>query len=377
MDPEPIQKKILFILGTRPEAIKFAPLIHKIKQDDYFLPVVCFTGQHKEMLYQTAGFFDIKADYDLALMTANQTLADFVSKSLTAIYSVIGQEKPDLIFVQGDTSTVLSASLAAFYHQTKIAHLEAGLRSWDKYGPFPEEINRVLTSRLADFHFSPTPLAQQNLNKEGISNHVYVTGNTVIDALFLCLDLLGKKGEEASYGHFAGLDFSKKIILLTCHRRENFGPPLIRILEAIKTFAIGHPDIQLVYPVHLNPNIQNIVYPILSGISNIHLIAPLEYPLLIWLLNKSFFVITDSGGIQEEAPSLGKPVLVLREVTERIESIEAGTAVLVGSDSLKITTAMNRLCEDEDYYLSFKKNHNPYGDGTAADKILNILKAQL
>jgi len=377
MDPEPIQKKILFILGTRPEAIKFAPLIHKIKQDDYFLPVVCFTGQHKEMLYQTAGFFDIKADYDLALMTANQTLADFVSKSLTAIYSVIGQEKPDLIFVQGDTSTVLSASLAAFYHQTKIAHLEAGLRSWDKYSPFPEEINRVLTSRLADFHFSPTPLAQQNLNKEGISNHVYVTGNTVIDALFLCLDLLGKKGEEASYGHFAGLDFSKKIILLTCHRRENFGPPLIRILEAIKTFAIGHPDIQLVYPVHLNPNIQNIVYPILSGISNIHLIAPLEYPLLIWLLNKSFFVITDSGGIQEEAPSLGKPVLVLREVTERIESIEAGTAVLVGSDSLKITTAMNRLCEDEDYYLSFKKNHNPYGDGTAADKILNILKAQL
>ena len=377
MDPEPIQKKILFILGTRPEAIKFAPLIHKIKQDDYFLPFVCFTGQHKEMLYQTAGFFDIKADYDLALMTANQTLADFVSKSLTAIYSVIGQEKPDLIFVQGDTSTVLSASLAAFYHQTKIAHLEAGLRSWDKYSPFPEEINRVLTSRLADFHFSPTPLAQQNLNKEGISNHVYVTGNTVIDALFLCLDLLGKKGEEASYGHFAGLDFSKKIILLTCHRRENFGPPLIRILEAIKTFAIGHPDIQLVYPVHLNPNIQNIVYPILSGISNIHLIAPLEYPLLIWLLNKSFFVITDSGGIQEEAPSLGKPVLVLREVTERIESIEAGTAVLVGSDSLKITTAMNRLCEDEDYYLSFKKNHNPYGDGTAADKILNILKAQL
>jgi len=377
MDPDPSKKKILFILGTRPEAIKFAPLIHKINQDGHFKSMVCFTGQHKEMLYQTANFFEIKPDCDLALMSNNQTLAEFLSKSLMALSVLIEKEKPDLVFVQGDTSTVLSASLAAFYHQTKIAHLEAGLRSWDKYSPFPEEINRVLPSRLADFHFSPTALAQQNLNEEGILKNIFVTGNTVIDALFLCLDLLNKKGEGASYEHFPGLDFSKKIILLTCHRRENFGPPLIRILEAIKTFAIGHPNIQVVYPVHLNPNIHNIVYPILSGISNIHLIAPLEYPHLIWLLNKSFFVITDSGGIQEEAPSLGKPVLVLREVTERIESIQAGTAVLVGSDSLKITTAMDRLCDDEEYYLSFKKNHNPYGDGTAADKILNILKAQL
>lgn len=377
MEPDSTKKKILFILGTRPEAIKFAPLIHKIQGDNYFQSVVCFTGQHKEMLYQTAGFFGIKADYDLALMTANQPLADFVSKALTALYALIGQLKPDLVFVQGDTSTVLSASLAAFYHQTKIAHLEAGLRSQNKYSPFPEEINRVLCSRLADFHFSPTLNAQKNLNAEGIFKNVFVTGNTVIDALYFGLDLAGREGEKSYMNKFPFLNFSEKIVLLTCHRRENFGAPLKEILEAIKAFAITFPKVQVVYPVHLNPNIRENVIRQLTDISNIHLIDPLEYPSLIWLMNKSFFVVTDSGGMQEEAPALGKPVLVLREVTERVESIEAGTAVLVGSDKRKIYSEMFRLCADQGYYLSFKKKSNPYGDGTAAEKILNILKAQI
>ncbi len=377
MEPDSTQKKILFILGTRPEAIKFAPLIHKIKGDNYFQAIVCFTGQHKEMLYQTAGFFGIKADYDLALMTANQTLADFVSKSLTALYTLISQLKPDLVFVQGDTSTVLSASLASFYNKTRIAHLEAGLRSQNKYSPFPEEINRVICSRLADFHFAPTIVAQQNLYAEGISKNVFVTGNTVIDALYLGLDLVGRDGEESYLKKFPFLNFSEKIVLLTCHRRENFGAPLMEILEAIKAFAFTFPQIQVVYPVHLNPNIREKVIHQLSDISNIHLIDPLEYPSLIWLMSKSFFVVTDSGGMQEEAPALGKPVLVLREVTERVESVEAGTAVLVGSDKQKIYSEMVRLSADEDYYLSFKKNSNPYGDGTAAEKILNILKAHV
>lgn len=377
MEPDPTKKKILFILGTRPEAIKFAPLIHTIRQDGHFNSVVCFTGQHKEMLHQTADFFDLKNDYDLALMVPHQTLVDFVARSLTSIYELIGKEKPDLVFVQGDTSTVFSASLAAFYNKTKIAHLEAGLRSGDKYSPFPEEINRVLSSRLADFHFAPTALAQQNLQSEGIIKNVFVVGNTVIDALFLCLKILRTKGEETYFRKFPGLDFSQKIILITCHRRENFGSPLLDILEAFKEFAIQHPSVQLVYPVHLNPQIHDVAYRYLSGVANIFLTAPLEYPSLIWLMNRSHFVVTDSGGIQEEAPSLGKPVLVLREVTERVESVEAGSAILVGSDKQKIAFEMNRLCEDEDYYLSFKKNQNAYGDGTASQKILAILKAHL
>lgn len=377
MGPEPTKKKILFILGTRPEAIKFAPLIHAVNQDGYFHSLVCFTGQHKEMLHQTAGFFEIRPDFDLALMSNNQSLAEFFSRSLMALSVLIEKEKPDLVFVQGDTSTVLSASLASFYHKIKIAHLEAGLRSGDKYNPFPEEINRVLSSRIADFHFSPTPVARQNLQSEGINKNIFVVGNTVIDALFLCLSILSEKGEDTYRSKFPNLDFSKKIILITCHRRENFGKPLSDILEAFKKFANEHPQIQLVYPVHLNPHVQDKVYRQLSGISNIHLLDPLEYPSLIWLMNKCFFVVTDSGGIQEEAPSLGKPVLVLRGVTERIESIEAGTAVLVGSDPQKIDSEMNRLCRDGDYYSGFQKNSNPYGDGTAAQKILDILKAEL
>jgi len=377
MDSDPIKKKILFILGTRPEAIKFAPLIHKISRDGHFLPVVCFTGQHKEMLYQTAAFFEIKHDYDLELMTANQTLVDFVARSLTGIYTIIEKEKPDLVFVQGDTSTVLSASLAAFYHKTKIAHLEAGLRSGDKFSPFPEEINRVLSSRLVDYHFAPTAIAQQNLNSEGINQNVFVVGNTVIDALFLCLDLLKQRDEEVYYSKFSGLDFSKRLILITCHRRENFGKPLFNILDAFKRFALLHPQIQLIYPVHLNPNIYDPVHVQLDGIPNIHLISPQEYPALIWLMNKSFFVVTDSGGIQEEAPALGKPVLVLREVTERVESLQAGTSILVGSNTEKIIHEMNRLCQDQDYYHSFKRHTHPYGDGTSAQQILEILKAQL
>ncbi|MEP7320674.1 MAG: UDP-N-acetylglucosamine 2-epimerase (non-hydrolyzing) [Saprospiraceae bacterium] len=369
--------KVLFVLGTRPEAIKFAPLIQKMKEKDGFQPIVCFTGQHKEMLYHTADFFSIQADFDLSLMVHNQSLTQFLSNALVELENIIKKVMPDLVFVQGDTSTVLAGSLAAYYSKTKLAHLEAGLRSHDKYSPFPEEINRSLTSRIADFHFAPTENARANLLREGINKDIYVVGNTVIDALFLCLEKIRSAGEDKYYQTFNQIDFNKKIILLTCHRRESFGDPLLEILSAIKLFAHQYPDVQIIYPVHLNPNIQNVVLKELAEIPNIHLMAPLDYPALVWIMSKSFFVVTDSGGIQEEAPALGKPVLVLRENTERIESIEAGTSVLVGHDQEKILTHMVRLYTDDAYYHSFKITGNPYGDGTSSKQIIDILTTAL
>lgn len=369
----PLLTKVLFILGTRPEVIKFAPLILKMNNRDGFKTVVCFTGQHKEMLYHTADFFGIKSDFDLSLMIPDQSLTQFLSNALVKLEKIISNVLPDLIFVQGDTSTVLAGSLAAYYAKTKLAHLEAGLRSYDKYSPFPEEINRRLSSRIADFHFAPTETAKANLIGEGINENIYVVGNTVIDALFLCLKKIRSTGEDKYYQAFNHIDFNKKIILLTCHRRESFGDPLLEILSAIRLFAHQYPDIQIIYPVHLNPNIQNIVFKELAQIPNVYLMSPLDYPDLVWIMSKSFFVVTDSGGIQEEAPALGKPVLVLRENTERIESIDAGTSILVGHDKEKILAHMTRLIEDKTYYLQFNQLSNPYGDGTSSDQILNIL----
>jgi UDP-N-acetylglucosamine 2-epimerase (non-hydrolysing) len=366
-------KKVLFILGTRPEVIKFAPLIEKLSGDKRFDCIVCFTGQHREMLYKTAAFFGIKADHDLSLMVPNQSLAQFVSSALVQLDLVIKNVLPDLVFVQGDTSTVFSGSLAAFYNQVPVAHLEAGLRSHDKYSPFPEEINRSLCSRIADYHFAPTENARQNLIAEGIRDHIHVVGNTVIDALHLCLAKIKLQGEEHYYHTFPQVDFNQRIVLLTCHRRESFGAPLLEILHAMKTFALQFKDIQIIYPVHLNPNINEVVYTQLSGISNILLLPPLDYPDLVWMMSKSYFVVTDSGGLQEEAPALNKPVLVLRENTERIESIQSNKSVLVGHDYEKILDCMTRLCRDGSYYHSFEKESNPYGDGNSSAKIIEIL----
>jgi UDP-N-acetylglucosamine 2-epimerase len=279
-----------------------------------------------------------------------------------------------MIFVQGDTTTVLVASLVAFYHKVKVAHIEAGLRSFDKYSPFPEETNRVIVSQIAYVHFAPTEIAVQNLLKQNIHQNVYITGNSVIDALHLCLSIIQKTGEGPYLRFFNFLDFSQKIILLTCHRRESFGKGVEDIFKAVKQFALQYTDVQIVYPLHPNPNVQGIAYKLLSEIKNVKLIPALDYPHLIWLMSKCYFVVTDSGGIQEEAPALGKPVLVLREVTERVEAVMAGTAKLVGTSPEKIFNEMNKLLNNKNYYKKFSKAHNPYGDGTTAKRIVEILK---
>jgi len=300
-----MQKKILFIFGTRPEAIKMAPVIKEFKKEKSIDVKVCITAQHREMLDQVLNFFGIKPDYDLNLMKPNQSLFDITANSLKSLEKVLDKEKPDLIFVQGDTTTAFVGALAGFYKKMKVAHIEAGLRSHNKYSPFPEEINRVLVGHVADYHFAPTERAKENLYRENIKKNVYVVGNTVIDALFLGLNIIKKEGEEKFYKYFDFIDFSKKIILVTGHRRENFGKPFENICYALKEIA-KREDVEIVYPVHLNPNVKKPVNEILNGVRNIHLIEPLEYPYLIWLMSKSYLVLTDSGGIQEEAPSLGK-----------------------------------------------------------------------
>ncbi len=365
--------KILFIFGTRPEAIKLTPVIKKLRQNNCFNIKICVTAQHREMLDQVLNFFDIKPDYDLNIMKPNQSLFDITADTLKGLEGVLDEFQPDLIFVQGDTTTAFVGALAGFYKKIKIAHIEAGLRSHNKYSPFPEEMNRVLAGHLSDYHFAPTQRAKENLFKEGIKDNVYVVGNTVIDALFLGLDIIKEHGEEQYYKHFDFIDFSKRIILVTGHRRESFGKPFENICYALKEIA-ERKDVEIVYPVHLNPNVREPVNRILKGINNIHLIEPLEYPYLIWLMNKSYIVLTDSGGIQEEAPSLGKPVLVMREVTERIEGIEAGTAKLVGTDKEKIVKEATKLLDNEEEYEKMAKAVNPYGDGKASERIENIIK---
>lgn len=366
-----MKKNILFVFGTRPEAIKMAPLVKAFQQSNDFNTKVCVTAQHRQMLDQVLDFFEITPDYDLNLMRPNQTLFDITADVLKSMDNIYENSQPDLVFVQGDTTTVFAGALAAFYKKIKVAHIEAGLRSHNKYSPFPEEMNRLLTSRLTDIHLAPTQNAAQNLYDEGIKDNVFVTGNTVIDALYLGLNII-KKDESTYNQHFEDIDFSKKIILVTCHRRENFGEPFEEICSALLAIAEAHQDIVLVYPVHLNPNIKEVAHKLLMH-PRIKLIAPLDYPYLLWLMEKSYIIITDSGGIQEEGPSLGKPILVLREVTERQEGVDAGTAILVGTDKDLIISLANKLLLDTKYYDSMAKAVNPYGDGTAAQQTLAII----
>ena len=307
-------------------------------------------------------------------MKPNQSLVDITANSLIGLNNIIIKEQPNIIFVQGDTTTAFIGALAGFYSKVEVAHLEAGLRTNNKYSPYPEEMNRILAGHISDFHFAPTNQAKTSLNNESITNNVWVVGNTVVDALFLGLDILKTYEPEHFNKIFNFTDFNKKIILVTGHRRESFGGPFINICKALKSIAQKFNDIEIIYPVHLNPNVQKPVYEMLKNISNIHLIEPLDYPYLIWLMNKSHIVLTDSGGIQEEAPSLGKPVLVMRDVTERMEGVNAGTAKLVGTDQDSIVNNIITLLTNEDEYLKMSKSINPYGDGTTSMQIINILK---
>ena len=362
---------ILIIFGTRPEAIKFAPLYFKLKK--HYNTKICVSAQHREMLDQVLDFFEIIPDYDLNIMTANQTLFDVTSKIILSLKNVMDDFKPDLVFVQGDTSTTFIGALAGFYQKIPIAHLEAGLRTYNKYSPFPEEMNRLLTSRLADYHFVPCQVNKENLIAEGINRNIFIVGNTVIDAMFIGLDIIKNKCEKEYFAFFNFLDFNKNIILITGHRRENIGAGFNNICEAIRELAGKFPNVQFVYPVHLNPLVQATVNNQLSGISNVFLIHPLDYPKFIWLMNKAYLIMTDSGGVQEEAPALGKPVLVTREETERMEGVMAGTAILVGTDKEKIIVTCSDLLLNQESYNKMSQSINPYGDGRASEKIYDII----
>ena len=365
--------RILCIFGTRPEAIKFAPLIRELKQyPSAFQIITCVTAQHRSMLDQVMAFFELQADYDLDMMAPNQTLFDIVSRVMPGLSSVIESSNPDLIIVQGDTTTAFLGALAGYYSKVQVAHLEAGLRSGNKYAPWPEELNRVMISHLGDFHFAPTIGAMKHLNTEGITEQIHVTGNTVIDALHLALSIVEKRDYDVR-NDFPGVDFTKRVILVTAHRRESFGGPFEHICAAIKEIALAYPDVQIVYPVHLNPNVREPVFRMLSELKNVFLTDPVDYPHLVWLLNNSYLVLTDSGGIQEEAPALGKPVLVLRDVTEREEGVEAGTAMLVGTNQELIVKEVKSLLTDQARYETMSNAVNPYGDGTASKKIAEII----
>lgn len=364
--------KILFIFGTRPEAIKMAPIIKECeRQGQQFEFKVCVTGQHKQMLQQVLDFFSIVPDFDLSLMQHNQTLFDVTANGLKGIEKILDQYTPDIILVQGDTTTAMAGALAGYYKKIKVGHIEAGLRSGNMYSPFPEEINRKIISTVSSYHFAPTDAAAENLKKENYSENIFITGNPVIDALLWGVEQVRRSADIAK--QFSFLDPNKKLILVTAHRRESFGKPFENICTALLQLATDHPDCEILYPVHLNPNVQEIVYKYLSHQNNIHLIDPVDYPQLIWLMDKSYLVLTDSGGVQEEAPTLGKPVLVMREVTERQEGIDAGTALLVGTDTQKIICETERLIDDPARYEQMAKAVNPYGDGTSAKQILSIL----
>ncbi|TKS56996.1 non-hydrolyzing UDP-N-acetylglucosamine 2-epimerase [Mesohalobacter halotolerans] len=368
-------KKNLIIFGTRPEAIKMAPLVKEFLRNDQMSTKVCVTAQHREMLDQVLDFFEIKPDYDLNLMRPNQNLYTLTATIITELKAVLEDFKPDYVYVHGDTTTTMAASIAAFYSGAKVCHIEAGLRTQNKWSPFPEEMNRQVTGRITDFHFAPTKTAKENLLKENvIEDQVLVTGNTVIDALLFSTEKVKDLNNKKINRLKEMVDTDKKLILVTGHRRENHGQGFINICEALKEIAVTKPDVQIIYPVHLNPKIQKPVYDLLSDISNIKLIDPLAYPEFIWLMNQSYMIITDSGGVQEEAPSLGKPVLVMRDTTERPEAVEAGTVILVGTDKEKIIQETRSLLEDEERYKSMSELHNPYGDGKACQRIVEYIK---
>ncbi len=362
--------KILIVFGTRPEAIKMAPVVKEFhKYPDEFETKICVTAQHREMLDQVLEFFEIEPDYDLDIMKEDQSLYFLTSSLIESFKQVLEDFNPDYVYVHGDTTTSFTASLSAFYFGAIVCHVEAGLRTNNKKAPFPEEINRQLTGRLADYHFAPTVQAKKNLLKEGVDEKkIFVTGNTVIDALQLCLEKLKSYsgGELKQVKRL--VDPTKKLVLITGHRRENFGEGFVRICEALKEIAKNE-DVQIIYPVHLNPKVQKPVYELLGGLDNVKLINPLSYESFVWLMNQSYLIITDSGGIQEEAPSLGKPVLLMREVSERPEAVEAGT-VLVGAEKGKIISECISLLEDEERYRKLSTRKNIYGDGKAAEEII-------
>ena len=374
------QHKTLCVFGTRPEAIKMAPVVHALSADPEIISRVCVTGQHRDMLDQVLEHFEIVPDHDLNLMRPNQDLHTLTARILTGMRTVLLEEKPDVVLVHGDTATAFATTLAAFYLQIPVAHVEAGLRTGDLYSPFPEESNRVLIDRLAQFFFAPTNRSAQALLREGHDqSHIWITGNTVIDALLWTRDRLPSIQElNADFGSATQiLSSDEKIVLVTGHRRESFGEGFLQICTALKNIALHNPAVHLVYPVHLNPNVQKPVYELLSDIPNIHLIPPQDYKNFVALMNRSTIILTDSGGIQEEAPSLKKPTLVMREKTERPEGVQANLLKLVGTDPTVIAKAVQELLDSEFAYTQMQQAPNPYGDGTASEQIVAHLKGAL
>jgi len=403
------RKRILLVFGTRPEAIKVAPLVKEFQQHaDAFETVVCVTGQHRKMLDQVLSLFEIVPDYDLNIMKDGQDLYDITARVLAGMQNVIKEVQPDVVFVHGDTTTSMAAALAAFYQQIPVAHIEAGLRTHNIYSPFPEEMNRQITSRIATYHFAPTQLNKENLLNEGVKeDYIVVTGNTVIDALKMVIDKIKsndnlqneiketflKSGlpERMINSSFQSPISNHKLVLITGHRRENFGDGFLHICKAIKTLAEKYPEVDFVYPMHLNPNVRKPIKEIFGDLvpdhqspipnywstsTNLHFIEPLEYLPFVFLMEQSTLVLTDSGGIQEEAPGLGKPVLVMRDTTERPEAVDAGTVKLVGTDYDLIVSEVSRLLNDKDYYNSMAQAINPYGDGKASERIVRMIKLQ-
>lgn len=373
-------KKVLLVFGTRPEAIKMAPLVKAFELEPSIESKVCVTAQHREMLDQVLNIFEIEPDYDLNIMKEGQDLYDITVNVLLGMKNVLDDYKPDLVLVHGDTTTTSATSLAAFYQKIKVGHIEAGLRTHNLYSPWPEEANRQITGVLASYHFSPTINSCDNLlNENKKIENIIVTGNTVIDALFLALEKIEnneslKDEIITTISSEYKIKDEKKIILVTGHRRENFGEGFTNICKALKTIALNNPDVDIVYPVHLNPNVQKPVKDILSDINNIYLIKPLQYESFIYLMSKSYFIITDSGGVQEEAPSLGKPVLVMRDTTERPEALNAGTVKLVGTNLSMIVNESQKLLDHKSEYDKMARAHNPYGDGHACSEIINFIR---
>jgi len=367
-------KKNLIIFGTRPEAIKMAPLVNQFIADSRFETKVCVTGQHREMLDQVLVFFNIIPDYDLSLMKPNQNLYNLTGEVIAGLKPILESFKPDYVYVHGDTTTTMAASIAGFYSGAKVCHVEAGLRTNNILSPFPEEMNRQVASRIATYHFAPTIKSQENLLQENVGKeNILVTGNTVIDALIESSNKVENLENEDVLELKKNVDFNKKILLVTGHRRENHGQGFVNICAALKEIAVNNPDVEIVYPVHLNPNVLKPVNELLGAIPNIHLVKPLSYPSFVWLMNQSYLIITDSGGVQEEAPSLGKPVLVMRDTTERPEAVTAGTVILVGTNTDRIIKETQELLDNTDKYESMSSLHNPYGDGKACERIIAFI----
>jgi UDP-N-acetylglucosamine 2-epimerase (non-hydrolysing) len=370
-----MKRKNLIIFGTRPEAIKMAPLVQEFKKNPNFETRVCVTAQHREMLDQVLDFFHIIPDYDMNLMKPGQNLYSLTATIITKLKPILEDFKPDYVYVHGDTTTTMASSIAGFYSGAKVCHVEAGLRTFNKWAPFPEEINRSITGRVADFHFAPTKIAAQNLLNETVKNeNISITGNTVIDALEASINRLDTYENKEILKLKSIKDTNKKLILVTGHRRENHGEGFIRICNALKEIALQNEDVQIIYPVHLNPKVLKPVHEILGDIPNINLIEPLSYPAFVWLMNQSYLIITDSGGVQEEAPSLGKPVLVMRDTTERPEAVDAGTVILVGTDEQRIINEASILLSNTNRYEMMSQLHNPYGDGKASQRIVDFIE---